>query len=132
MLTKIAMIATESVPGCDLASITMIRNGHFRTPVFTDKAAVVLDEAQYQLGDGPCLSAIRHRGVEQVDTRTDVRWPSFNAAAVRLNVLGCLSLPLVADEVVVGGLNMYSKSAGAYNDDAREMGNLFADQLGVA
>ncbi len=39
MPSRIAMIATETVPGCDLASITMVRRGEPRTPVFTDKAA---------------------------------------------------------------------------------------------
>src|SRR5947208_14217572 len=70
MLTTIAMIATESVPGCDLSSITSFRDGKPRTPVFTEKDALALDEVQYRLGDGPCLAATRHRGMEQVDIRT--------------------------------------------------------------
>lgn len=68
MQTKIALIATETVPGCDMASITMLRDQKPTTPAFTAKSALLLDEVQYSLGDGPCLAAIRHRGAEHVST----------------------------------------------------------------
>ncbi len=132
MLTRIAMIACETVPGCDLASITILRRGEPRTPVFTDKAAQNLDETQYRLGDGPCLAAIRHRGVEQVETTSDPRWPAFAAAAADAGVLRCLSVPLADDQAVLGALNLYSKKAAGYDEAAQETACLFADQLGVA
>ncbi len=132
MLTRIAIIATETVPGCDLASITMLRRGEARTPVFTDKAALALDETQYRSGDGPCLAAIRHRGVEHFETTSDDRWPAFSAAAAKAGVLECLSVPLADDQAVLGALNLYSRTAGTFGQDAREVACLFADQLGVA
>jgi GAF domain-containing protein len=132
MLTRITIIATETVPGCDLASITMMRQGKPRTPVFTDKVALELDETQYRLGDGPCLAAIRHRGVEHVETMSDTRWPTFSAAAVKAGVFECLSVPLSDDQAVLGGLNLYSNTADTFDDRAREIACLFADQLGVA
>ena len=81
MHTKIALIATETVPGCDIASITMLRAGTPTTAAFTAKAALLLDEVQYELGDGPCLAAIRHRGLEHVSTASEDRWPAFASAA---------------------------------------------------
>jgi GAF domain-containing protein len=132
MLTKIALIATETVPGCDLASITMLRRGEPRTPVYTDKAALTLDEIQYNLGDGPCLAAIRHRGVEHVETTSDCRWPTFAAAAAEAGVVECLSVPLADEQAALGALNLYSKTAGSFDQDARDVACLFADQLGVA
>ena len=131
MLTRIALLATETVPGCDLASITMMRRGEPTTPVFTDKAALALDEVQYRLGDGPCLAAIRHRGVECLET-TDTRWPTFAAAAAEAGVLKCLSVPLADEQAVLGALNLYSKTAPRFDERAREVACLFADQLGVA
>jgi GAF domain-containing protein len=132
MLTKVVLIAVETVPGCDLASITMMRRGLPTTPVFTDKVAVDLDETQYSVGDGPCLSAMRHQGLEEVDVASDERWPPFSAAARRLGVIGTLSAPLVRDDTAVGGLNLYSRTTATFDDDARNLACLFGDQVGVA
>lgn len=132
MHTKIALIATETVPGCDMASITMLRGGKPATPAFTDKTALLLDETQYQLGDGPCLSAIRHRGVEHVSSKSDDRWPAFVSAASDHGVLATMSVPLGNDEAVMGALNLYSETATEYDSAARDVACGFADQLGVA
>ena len=102
MHTKIAMIATETVPGCDMASITTLRAGKPTTPAFTGKIALRLDEKQYELGDGPCLAAIRHRGLERVSTASDDRWPAFVSAASEHGVLATMSIPLGNDEAVMG------------------------------
>jgi GAF domain-containing protein len=133
MLTKITLIATEQVEGCDYASITMMKDGTPRTPVFTDKLALVLDETQYKAGDGPCLSAIRQRGIEHVTTATDPRWPEFMSAARQRDVTATLSLPMVdSGTETLGGLNLYSKSVTVFDDETRESAALYADQLGVA
>ncbi len=131
MLTRIAVIACETVPGCYFASITILRRGEPGTPAFTDKTAQELDETQYRLGYGPCLATIRHRGVEQVDTTSDSRWPEFMAPAEAC-VLGCLSVPLAEEQAVLGSLNLYLRTATAYDEAAQETACLFADQLGVA
>jgi GAF domain-containing protein len=132
MLQTVTLIVTESVADCDLASITLIRNGRPTTPVFTDKVAERLDQAQYELGDGPCLAAIRHQGVERVKTATDERWGPFNVAAREQGVESVLSVPLIAREVGVGSLNLYSRHTAAFGGEVAEVACGLADQLGVA
>ena len=132
MHTKIALIATETVPGCDMASVTMLRDGKPGTPAFTAKTAKLLDETQYGLGDGPCLAAIRHRGLEHMSTASDDRWPDFSSVAAEHGVLATMSVPMGNDETVVGGLNLYSETASGYDTEARGVACAFADQLGVA
>ena len=132
MHTKIALIATETVPGCDIASITMLRAGKPTTVAFTGKAALLLDETQYKVGDGPCLAAIRHRGLEHVSTVSDDRWPAFASAASDHGVLATMSIPLGNDEAVMGALNLYSETEAEYDAAARDVACGFADQLGVA
>jgi GAF domain-containing protein len=132
MQTKVAMIATETIPGCDITSVTMLKAGTPSTPAFTQKTAKILDDVQYRLGDGPCLAAIRHRGLEHVSTATDDRWPDFVAAAAEQGVLATMSVPLGNEETVVGALNLYSETAPAYDDQAKAAACAFADQLGVA
>jgi GAF domain-containing protein len=131
MLRKIALIAVETIPGVDAASITMITAGAPKTPAYSDKIALDLDGIQYDLGDGPCLSAIRHQGVEHVTTATDrERWPAFSAAARERDVRAVLSAPLIERDVAKGALNLYSRSG--YDPAAWETASLFADQLGIA
>jgi hypothetical protein len=132
MQTKIALVATETVPGCDMASITMLSRGTPTTPAYTDKTALWLDETQYKAGDGPCLAAIRHRGVEHVSTGSDDRWPDFVSEALKHDVLAALSIPLGNKEAVMGALNLYSETDAEYDTAARDMACRFADQLGVA
>ncbi|MCA1702346.1 MAG: GAF and ANTAR domain-containing protein [Actinobacteria bacterium] len=132
MHTKVALIATETIPGCDIASVTMLKHGKPTTPAFTGKAAKLLDETQYELGDGPCLAAARHRGLEHVSTASDDRWPHFVSAAREQGVRATMSIPLGNDETVVGALNLYSETASAYDDAAQSVACAFADQLGVA
>ena len=132
MHTKVAMIATETVPACDMASITVLRAGRPTTPAFTAKTALLLDETQYELGDGPCLAAIRHRGLEHVNTTSDDRWPAFVSAASDHGVLATMSVPLGNDEAVMGSLNLYSETQAEYDVGARDVACGFADQLGVA
>jgi transcriptional regulator with GAF, ATPase, and Fis domain len=132
MYTKIALIATETVPGCDMASVTMLRGGKGFTPAFTSKTALLLDETQYKQGDGPCLAAIRHRGLEHMGTDVDDRWPDFASVAAEQGVLAAMSIPLGNDDAVVGALNLYSETTPEYDADARAVASQFADQLGVA
>ena len=132
MHTKIALIATETVPGCDIASITTLRAGKPITPAFTGKIALLLDQMQYELGDGPCLAAIRHRGLEHVSIASDDRWPAFVSEASDHGVLATMSVPLGNDETVMGALNLYSETEAEYDSASREVACGFADQLGVA
>jgi GAF domain-containing protein len=132
MHTKIALIATETVPGCDIASVTMLKAGKPHTPAFTGKTAKLLDETQYKLDDGPCLAAMRHRGLEHVSTASNDRWPGFLSAATEHGVLATMSVPLGNHETVVGALNLYSKTVSVYDTGARSVACAFADQLGVA
>ena len=132
MHTKIALIATETIPGCDQASVSMLKAGKAVTPAFTSKTALLLDEVQYKLGDGPCLAAIRHRGLEHVSTTSDDRWPDYVATARKHNVRATMSVPLGNDETVVGALNLYSETEPVYDMASRDVACGFADQLGVA
>ena len=132
MHTKIALIATETIPPCDLASITLLKDGKPTTPAFTAKDALVLDEVQYRTGEGPFLDAVAHRGVEHVTIGSDTRWPAFVAAASDLGVLATFSVPLGNGEAVIGGLNLYSQTAERFDEAAQELACAFADQIGVA
>jgi GAF domain-containing protein len=88
----------------------------------TTRAATALlvtaaDELQYQLDDGPCLSAWRSGEVVRVpDVRADRRWPGWTAAAADLGVGAVLSVPLEDGGADPGSLNVYAGEPGAFDD----------------
>src|SRR5262245_27575724 len=80
--------ATEVVPACDLASITLLRRrGRAETVAATDETVERLDTVQYALGEGPCLDAAFEQGyVVGSDVSTDRRWPRWADAACQAGV----------------------------------------------
>ena len=130
MQTQVLELAVDAIQGVDEASITMVTEGTPSTPSYVGDRALALDQVQYDEGDGPCLAAIRHRGVDRVTLAEDGRWPRFCAAGRELGIAAALSAPLIEGETAKGALNLYS-TAG-FGEDAAEMASLFADQLGVA
>lgn len=132
MRQKVTRIVIDTIPGCDLASITMDVGGKPVTSTATDEAALGLDRIQYRIGDGPCLTAMRHRGLEATSVGTEQRWPEFVQAAVEAGVTAMVSTALVDHERSLGALNLYSRSSNAFTEEAISLAALFADQLGVA
>lgn len=132
-LDRLADVALEELAGADAVSITVVRDGVPKTPAFTDKRILALDETQYEDGDGPCLAAIRQCGIEEFQVRIDRRWPRFAEAAAAAGVVGVLSVALLGDdESPVGGLNLYSRSVSRLDAADRDHAVRLAAVVGIA
>jgi hypothetical protein len=59
-LQRVAALACTTVSACDMAAMTLMRDGRPSTDVCTDETTKVIDAAQYAAGTGPCLDAYRH------------------------------------------------------------------------
>lgn len=58
-LTRITTAAVETVPGADLASISVRHaDGTLETSVGTERLAYQADRLQYELREGPCYNAV--------------------------------------------------------------------------
>jgi hypothetical protein len=58
VLSRIAKACVSSVPGCEMASITVRHQpGTFRTAASTHQEATAADEAQYQASEGHLAGA---------------------------------------------------------------------------
>ena len=129
-LLHIAELAMHEVNGCDMAGITLLRDGNPITAVYTDPAAVDIDATQYRTGSGPCLDASIHREIYRIDdTRSEPRWPEFAAAAAAAGVLSTLSLPLAVRDSALGALNLYSRSVNGFLE--ADNAEVFAAQAAV-
>jgi GAF domain-containing protein len=129
-LSRVVNLAVQELPGCDMAGITLIRDGQPVTAAFTNAEAPEIDVAQYTTGVGPCLDAFREGEIFRIDdTKTETRWPSFTEVAAQHGILSTLSLPLAVNRDPVGALNLYSRTAHAFLEDDTPL--LFASHAAV-
>jgi GAF domain-containing protein len=134
-LQRSVLLATELIPNCDYAGISMVhRNRTIDTPAVTDELAIRGDELQYALGEGPCLDAIWHYDtVISANLAEEERWTTWAPrVAAELNIRSMLALRLFTSTELVGGLNLYSKDVDAFDEDEAYTGNYLAAQIAVA
>lgn len=94
----------------------MDASGACASKATTDRIAALADERQYELGEGPCLSAWGSRSVQRIDdTSLETRWPQWCATASELGLRSSVSVPLVHREHAIGALKVYSGTTGAFS-----------------
>ncbi len=114
-LHEMALLAAGLVNGGLSCGMTMQPKGQPVTVACSDPVAARVDEAQYELDDGPCLHAMRDGHMVDIrDTSEKALWPEFEARAASEGVRSCLALPLNADGKPVGALNLYARTPSAF------------------
>jgi hypothetical protein len=90
--------------------------GHGGTVASSDGPAAVLEDLQYDLGEGPCLDASRDgQPVLHSDlARTGLsRWPAFTAAAAESGIAAVFAFPLQVGAIHLGVLGLYRDLPGS-------------------
>lgn len=133
-LTTIVLAAVELVPGADDASVTVVLD---RARVTSEAASGdlprTLDALQERSRQGPCLDAVYEQQTVCVpDLAAESRWPDFTADAVAAGAAGMLAFQLYVDGDNLGALNLYSRQAGAFDEESEHVGGLFAAHAAVA
>jgi GAF domain-containing protein len=134
-LSAIAETARISVPGIDHAGISIVTPKNvIETRAATDTLVWQFDRLQYELGEGPCVSAMRGTRVVSVPhARHDQRWPRFMPLALKLGLQSQLAVRLFVDEEgTMGALNLYSISQEEIDPDAEHVAELFASHAAIA
>src|SRR4051812_8006167 len=132
-LARVAYIACHSPIAADNAGVTLQRDGGPVTAAFHGDAALPLDEAQYEAGDGPCLSAFRTGEIVRLaPIGHGGQWPDFVEAASRCGIVSSLSLPLKRGSETIGAMNLYSSAALVLDDAAVDFARLFSEQAALA
>ncbi len=94
----------------------------------TDRAQK-MDFGQATDGEGPCLEALASGDLVGVaDYATDERWPGTSQRAGEAGIRSSLSLPLKAQEHILGALNVYSNAPNAFSTEAARSLEAFAEQ----
>jgi GAF domain-containing protein len=132
-LGQVAELALNAIPGADGAGLTLLEQNRADTMVATAPFVEQVDAVQYGLGQGPCISAAAHGVTIRADSLGGVqRWPRGGSPVARMNVHSALSLPLLTTEGVVGSMNIYSHTKSAFDDQAVQLGELFAVPAAIA
>lgn len=132
-LQKVVEMAATVIPGCDYAGVTLRHRDRLETPAASDPMVNELDNLQYALNEGPCVSSVRRDETFVLrDNRTERRWPNWAPRAAALGVLSGLSLPLEAPQKVIGGLNLYARAADAFDNESLLTGQIYAMHAGNA
>ena len=130
LLHLICLAAIDAVPGADYAGITLAdRHGKLETPAATHPLVHEVDALQYQFKQGPCVDAVQGRWqARSDDLRVDVRWPKYGPVAADLGIVSQMGIELFDEPGLIAGLNLYSSTVGAFDDDTVEAAMLFAIQ----
>ena len=133
-LAAITASAVLTIPGVDECGISYVTaRTHVEPRAATSELPRAVDELQQSLGQGPCLDAVWDQKIVRMDdASTEQRWPEFARAAAGLGVGSMLSFQLFVVGDQLGALNLYSRTAGAFDEESQEIGLLFASHAAVA
>ena len=133
LLTRVATYAVRAIPGADGAGLTLLEDDRANTIVATAAFVSEIDDIQYGIGQGPCITAAREgQTVMSGSLGSDPRWRKFGGTVARLGVHSVLSLPLVTPDRVVGAMNVYAHDRHVFDERAAELGEIYAVPAAVA
>lgn len=133
-LRAITAGAVATLPDAEECGISYVTGRARVAPrAATGELPRTLDLLQQQLGQGPCLDAVWDHVVVRVDDMpSEQRWPAFARQSAALGVGSMLCLQLFVHGDQLGAMNLYARTPGAFDDEAQEIGLLFASHAAVA
>jgi GAF domain-containing protein len=113
-----------------MCAITVERNGSPATVASSGPEAQRLDEIQYSLHDGPCLTALRTaQTILVTDVGTDPRWAPYARNMSRENVRSVLAVPIPTGDGSAAALNCYSSETGVFESGTVEQVREYASSI---
>jgi hypothetical protein len=124
--------AAIPVNGVGLALMT--DSGHQGVLAASDRSARLVEDLQFELGEGPCLDASRSRMpvlLPDLARTAESRWPAFGPAALDAGIAAIFALPLHVGAIRLGALDLYRNITGPLEDDQLAQALTYADAATV-
>lgn len=103
-------------------------DGHLRVVAASSEQARLLELFQLQADQGPCLDCYRSgRPVAVSDLKNATAWPLFIDRACEAGFAAVQALPMRLREQIIGALNLFRSSPGAFHPGDIRMGQAMAD-----
>jgi GAF domain-containing protein len=127
-LQRVAERAVEVVPAVDFVGISVRRRRRrVETMAYTAPEALLCDEMQYELDEGPCLEAIwENDAYLAANTSSDTRWPRWAPRVAEVGVGSVLSIRLATETETLGALNLYARPQNAFDSDDVDLAMIYA------
>jgi GAF domain-containing protein len=116
-------LAAASIAGASGAGVSLIDEAGAKTSTAsTHPLVAAADDQQYEIGEGPCLTAWADSVLVRVDDLiADPRWPQWREAARTLHLRSVLSAPIVTPTRTVGALKVYSDEPNVFDRVAEHL-----------
>lgn len=133
VLQRVVHVAREVVSGAENVSVTLVANGRLVTAAANGPFGERVDALQYEVGEGPCVTAARAGRVVLVsDLAGDARWPRLGARWRQLPVHSVLAVPLLNGRVTRGSINLAAVARNAFAPPGRASGVAFGAVAALA
>ena len=121
-MARMGRVVRSIIPDCVAISLTMADGDLTFTLMCEAPGAALLDAMQF-LDGGPCERAVDDGSIGATsDLPTDEgRWQLFARAEAFTGIRSTLSLPVMQDKAVVGGVNLYASSPHAFDGHHEEV-----------
>jgi GAF domain-containing protein len=87
---------------------------------------------QYELDEGPCLTAAATRELVRIDDLADdPRWPAWAVAVEPLGLRAAMSAPMVAGDGSLGAIKVYAEEPRTFDAHSEQLLALFAAQASI-
>ncbi|MEX5304846.1 GAF and ANTAR domain-containing protein [Kocuria sp. CPCC 205258] len=125
---QLAQVAQDLIPSAVGAGVSLIDAHGARTSTgATDHLVEAADALQYELGEGPCLSAWATESPQRInDTTDDDRWPQWSTAVAVSGIRSMLSVPLVFQDRCLGAMKVYATVDNAFTAHEEQQLGLLA------
>lgn len=133
-LDKIVHLAVDSLEACEFAGISLVEKGKITSSASSNDIPRRVDEIQSEVGEGPCIDAIKEHEVFQTgELKNESRWPEFSERAHReTGVCSIVAVRLFVEGDTIGALNLYSSAPDAFDDSDVALATVFAVHASVA
>ena len=133
-MARHAATSLSRTAGAPIAcAVTLQRRKRTMTIAGSSGEAVILDHIEQDLGDGPCLEALRtFETVLLADVGNDVRWPRYSAVLAAAGYRSVLGVPVDAGETASACLNFFAPAAGLFTEEVIGEAAVFTRTAGQA
>ncbi|WP_306907383.1 GAF and ANTAR domain-containing protein [Arthrobacter sp. B3I9] len=122
-MARHAATSLSRTAGAPIAcAVTLRRRKRITTVAGSSDEAVILDHIEQDLGEGPCMEALRtFETVLLADVGHDMRWPRYSAALASTGYRSVLGVPVDAGESASASLNFFAPVAGVFTEEAIDL-----------
>jgi hypothetical protein len=119
-ITSLCISGAEAVRVSGAGLVLMSAGRSLGCVGVSGRVTEAVEQVEYTLGEGPCISAARTKTPVFDADLTDAgssRWPEFRRGALAEGARAAFGFPLLVDRICIGALNLHHDQPGALTED---------------